>query len=334
MDTRDDDDLPGEAVAPEPAPTPGPPPPPAAPAKPALKIYTPPPESEPAPAKPKHPSRLVQLALREGMDPRELDDWPTTQLWEEVSRLRDLRFAARPNEAPQRPSAPPPPPPPAPEPDPLDEFEKEGADPLLLKALRKADERAKAAQRQTDELAERLAQRDRADEERTTRSLHETLDAAFAALGPQYEAVFGKGPIASFSPEMKGQGARRLAVLHLGLGVDPKTASPAQVFAAVRKNAEELFGEFHQYRPPEAPPPPPPSNRHAIRDPETNRFVKRPTAEDYEAGQLARPAGRVDPPGPGGPAAAKKKVADWFSERGLEPGPIPKTDNENDDLPA
>jgi hypothetical protein len=251
------------------------------------------------PAKPKHPSRLVEMARALRVPEAEIAESATDDLWTQVLHLRDLE-GSRPGTEAAKPK-------PAQQPDPAAEAELklawgDDADALIDPDVRGVIEkslapvlaelkRLKGLEAEFGGVKQHLQRR--AAEE------HENgIDRAFAALGDEYAPVFGKGARTAFAAESP-EWQRRIAAVTMARGMKGDFATN---LASVAKT---LFGGTT------AAPTTPPAAPTRQRDPATGQFVPAPdpVAEEWAASHLSHPTNRVSPPEPKGARRAANAIA-------------------------
>ncbi len=92
-------------------------------------------------------------------------------------------------------------------------------------------------------LQTELSKRDKLDQVREANRAAAIFDAAFVALGPEYEAIFGKGPGREMGQTQQDEYDNRIMLLTRAQA-DPRTQTPTQIKARVKAAAEKMFGKF------------------------------------------------------------------------------------------
>lgn len=155
-------------------------------------------------------------------------------------------------------------------------------------------------------LREELAKRDERENARELNRAAAVFDAAFAALGPEYELVVGKGPGREMTQANQDEYDNRIAILTRAQA-DPRQHTVAQVKARVKAAAEKMFGKFIGKNP---------APYAEVQKPGQVRLTNgaapvkpRISQEDWEEGALARPTQRVMQDMPNGEEKAVRNLA-------------------------
>lgn len=184
--------------------------------------------------------------------------------------------------------------------------------PGVVKALKSL---AKKQRDETKGFREELAKRDQREEQRELNRSAAVWDAAFAALGPEYEIVVGKGAGREMGQAQQDEYDNRIAILNRAQA-DPRQHTAAQVKAKVKAAAEKMFGKFLGKNPapyaevgkPGATPKP------AAPAAATNGVKPRISEKEWEEAALARPTQRTHSEQKGEELAVKNLAARLESE--------------------
>ncbi len=276
MPVEDDDDLPGEVVAP---------PKPAKPKPiPAKEPEESEPETPPPPPKKKHTHTGVLLARARqfGFSQADLDNHPSSVIWEEIDRITAQQ--AR-QQAGQQPAVK--------EPEPEDEVEaflKTCEDEPTAKMIRALAKRADT--KELREKLEKLDQLEANEKARTLRAHDEAVDDAFASLPAEYKALIGEGDMAGLTdPGARGWRNAIYGDAKITPADSPRTIKRKITEAAAARAADRLKGKKK--------PAAEEAEEHdsayggAGRNGTPPRAANgRFTAEDYEAGVIPKPNGK------------------------------------------
>jgi hypothetical protein len=249
-----------------------------------LAADRPEPAEPPAPAAHRHPLSLVHDARRFHFTNDEIAATPTAELRDAVdyarreaaldARHRDALAAARPQSDP-----------PAPEADELAELEADGFEPKLVEKLRAINDRAKRAEEQNKQLADRLVRTDATQKAAV-------LDDAFAALDAEYDGVFGQETGEELFNAGGGEKLEaRKAVLRVA-GIDLNKPLSAKAVAAKLRSAIDLMGRLTAKKPAKAESADKPDPY--ADEPPAGELEER--KKQFRAGGVAKPADRVAPP--------------------------------------
>lgn len=275
----------------------------------------------PAPQKQTHTQRLVKLALDAGFTQADLDKYPSDVIWDELNRIRELETRARPAPPPVESAKQP-----APDRDELatllDELDADQTyDPKLAKALRLIQKRADLTE--VHKKLERVDALEQAEQARATQRLARIVDTAFAKLPEEYHDFVGTGPMDALTDP--GQQGWRRSIFQTAK-LDFAKDSPARVAEKIAAAAEQLAGA--RVKPAEQTVPGYGESKPAKKQPRgTNgRF----TPEEFAAGHVARPSGRL--------AGAEQETvgqaaARIMREHGDPRGNTPVIGFDDDDLP-
>jgi hypothetical protein len=237
---------------------------------------------------------LVEQATSFGYTEEEIEAMPTHilgktmhRMGQEQLRFRDEMLRAR-QVSDGQVRAPQPPPTPVEEDIQLDwgqdedgrQLTEKDFHPGVVKALKQI---AMKQQKETKGLREELSKRDQRDEQRELNRAAAVYDAAFAALGKDYEHLVGTGPGREMGEDKKAEYRRRIAIL-TEAQADPRIHTVAQVKARVKAAADLLFPPVRRAPYAEVPKPGKPTNGQAP--------AQRITPEEWEEGGLARPTSR------------------------------------------
>lgn len=261
------------------------------------------------PDAPTHPSYLIEAAKEAGFDDNEIASIPTDQLHAQVHRAqRAARLAQQQEreafarihgqERPQQPREQAPPP----EPDDnlvIDELEKEGYDPRLMKTMRKLIARNKELETIKSEIGN-VAHRER---ERSVTTNTEKIEAAFESLGPDFHVYFGDGAaseMANGSPELR---RRRMMLADAGINFDKDSVQAIK--KKIKAAAEIAYGPvLNKKKPVEEVPDP---YAGVVKSSKTNG--QRFTNEEWDAAAVARPTHRDNAELPLGDERAIRNLA-------------------------
>ncbi len=255
------------------------------------------PLNPPAPERP--PSYLIEAARDFGLTDEEIFAMPPAVLaktmWQakramdnvrqQLSRQQTVQDGQVRNPEPQQPQAP----------DDLDFEVTEEVHPTIATGLNNLRAQVKAQRDQNKSLLQEVQQLRSRDQQRELNRAAAIYDAAFQALGLEYEPVLGKGAgrdMDNSSAEYK----RRIAVL-TEAGADPRVLTPGQIKAKVKAAAELLYPRS---------PAKAAADAYAEVDPKANGKPRISEKEWNEAG-LARPTARkVDDEPPSEQKAVRK----------------------------
>lgn len=320
-DERDDDDLPGDVpTSPPPAkksaPTPEPVP------EPPVQTKNEP--EEPAPEttakKHTHTSKLVAAAAALGFTQADLDNHDSDTIWAEIARIReqDARQQAVHARPPQPESE-----------EELDLGEWEDPDTLQKRRYTEKDlhpplaKALKDQAKQIKALTQKLTAREQADQHAAEARFDSYIDRAFAALGPNYEAIYGKGGMAMLADA--GQKQRRIVAVQFAK-LTPKD-SEESVVAKIAGSAATIHPVSAA---PVSPlPPVPEANGKPVNRLPNGRYTK----EEWDDGALLTPTARNGAKEVATDFTAKKELAAVMKSRGIDPGPI-GDGNDDEDLPG
>ncbi len=309
------------------------------------------PDKTPAtpPATPKHSPRMLRLAAHVGLSAQEIEAATPDELEREVRaiQLEQQQLALEHRLQSTRPPSNNPATAPKAEPPLVDwgefEDEVEGAKvkkpfkDVVHENFRKVIE---SQAKRLKDMEEKLGQREQTEQQKEVAAKIRLLDEGFAALGPAYEPLFGKGEGLKLPPK-EGAMLRRRAVLK-SLESDPPEET-LTVVQAIQQRAKELYGERKAKPAPAAAadtldypelddlpdePPAAPPRRTPPKDPASGRF----TREVWDDAPLPRPTQRRNSPEPAGKAKAVKHLAERMAANGQLPsyGTRP---SEEDELP-
>ena len=247
--------------------------------------------TEPAAVTSKHPAYLVEQARQAGYSDDEIDAMPTNVLGKTLHLQMRQQLAMRQQFDRERTLSEgqvrtPQPTPKEDEPD-IDFGTDEEGRPLtaadfhpgIVKALKNM---SKSQRDEAKALRAELTKRDERDNQREMVRVANVYDAAFVALGPDYEHLIGKGPGRGMGEAQKAEYRRRIAIL-TEAQCDPRQNGVAQVKATVKAAADLLF------------PPVKAAPYAEVAKPEANGKPKpkqRITPEEWEEAALAKPTQR------------------------------------------
>jgi len=261
----------------------------------------------------KHPSYLLQQAREFNLDDEEIEGMSTNVLGKVVHRLMREQLAFRAELDKERTlvhgQVRTPPPEAKPEEEDFDiDF---GVDPETGRKMTAADfnpnlvHAFKSLTRQqraeNKRLQEELSKRDQRDQQRDEVRAAAIYDSAFAALGPDYEPIFGKAAGRDMDPNSP-EFRRRILVL-TEAQADPRQHTVAQARARIKKAAELIapvkanpnpYAEVPKKGEPAKP---------------TNGVKPRISEEEWNEGGLARPTARKVDDEPPGEAKAVRNLA-------------------------
>ena len=275
-------------------------------------------ELEPQPARPaapapKHDAELLTLAREYGISEAEAGEYSPAQLVKQISRLQ-ARDAAVMADRAARPASPPPPPPA----DEIDWGEGEVYDEETGRMVKKkfTEEDIHPAVRQlikshAKQLREVMGDAKAAREELASQqaaSLGDAINDGFDSLGPTYEAVFGKGPMAGLpdGPERQRRNLVWTQVREKLAGQPRPTAK--QLSLLVNQTATAIFGQLlGGVMPPRGQPKPQPLNDGGYegaghptrpvtpRNPANGRFASQEDIADEDFARRYMDAGSEQP---------------------------------------
>lgn len=273
-----------------------------------------------------HPPALVRLARHLGFTKQQIDETPSADLLFEVKVRREERAAQAPRpKAEEKPAEKP-----AERDDVFElEHEIEVRDPVTgeVTGKRKAtlddyDPAVRAVIVDNRALKKKLADREKADEEKERRSLFSMMDDGFEALGNA--ARYGVGTIEELAAAGETDAiARRNAVASVS-GVT-RGDSQRVVDRKLRAADERLYGKGTKK----------PAAEEAAEAEEygaPRRPKKKTRAERWEESQVARPRGRRGPPTKGRNAVLSE-IDRILEAEGLDPGPR-RSHHLEDELPG
>lgn len=204
--------------------------------------------------------------------------------------------------------------------------------PAVLKILKRQAEAIK-------ELSEKAGALSKHEEVRQRQLQDDLLDAAFEAMGPRYEKVLGKGKGATLlnTPAMQ----KRIAVFRQA-GVDWTADGPEAIAKKIADAGAALYGDLIDPEPPAKPASPgggayagtpaaavpaKPAAKATRADAKRNEKIG-----EWAGSHAARATQRNGAAEPKGVQAADKAVAAKMVEMGMEPGPLDRSEEE-DELP-
>jgi hypothetical protein len=249
------------------------------------------PLAEPKSTKEPHPQYLVDAALDIGYEQAEIDAMPAHFLYKTVHNFQKKMLDQRSQFAKERQIADgqvrvEPKPEPVAEPEYDWDKNPDNYDPHLAKGMK----RLKALEDENRELKKAFNEQRTQTQQREVNRNVAIIDAAFAALGPRYEALVGKGPAAQLGQAKQKEYKRRLAILNEA-GVSNLLDVPPGMRARIKDAADTLYGLA---LPAEETPQGAYEEVHDAPKAKKNGNGKSPriTPEQWEEGTLARPTQR------------------------------------------
>jgi hypothetical protein len=222
--------------------------------------------------------------------------------------------------------APTPTPPADPELADIDAMERDNyIDARMARTMRAMHKRAQEAEKKS---AEKIAEMEKKDKDRTDRTFLEHVEDTFAGLADGgYEHLFGRGTLPEVAKEHQERRNRIFAAAQItqddsGRAIRDKLTAAVRSLCGAPKKAEAD---------PEQTPAPTYGDTPAPTPKPKPKVSK--TVDEWADGSIAKPSNRNGAPEPKGVQAAKQKVAGYMRERGLDPGHV-GTSDENDDLPG
>lgn len=251
-----------------------------------------------------HPAYLTELASSYGFDAADCAAMSSESLGRAITRAqkRDTEWQQRLQSAtPQTPQV-------KKEPEPEPELDL-GLDPAdydekILGAFNKLKTRDSERDKELKAMRRELADTKAREDARSQAQAAQMTDDAFEALGPEYEAYFGKGSV--YEVREKDPAAFRRRVLCLQeTGLNTGVASGKQLLAKLKAKADEIFKIEKAAKPKEEDPYEAPAKRNG-----------RPTRAEWDRGGTAIPTDRTGAEEPKGYERAVRNAERRAKEAG------------------